>query len=85
LISQVGFHPYRLDHTGTVIVAPAEAAPEDQNLKIRQVCGPVYQRIYMYAAGGGTGKLKSIGGLMIAVKPVSGKDQSVYIIHTSFH
>jgi hypothetical protein len=61
------FHVNRLDHSGAVIIPPTEPANENHYLVIVKAGGSIDQGVYMHYAGTGTGKLESIGGLMITV------------------
>jgi hypothetical protein len=64
---EMGFHAHGLNDTGAVIIPPAESADKHHDLKMIQFGAPVDEGIDVDPAGIRTGKLKSIGRLMIAV------------------
>ena len=57
----------RLNHSGTMIVTPAESPDKYKHLKIIKAGRTVYKRIDMDPHGIGTGQLQGIGRLMITV------------------
>ena len=87
IVTQVGLHLGGQKHARTMIITPAKAAPENQDMEVVQLGGraqlfPHDQFVDVNAMGFGTGRFEGVIGLIIAVQSIARKDQSFHRHHT---